>query len=358
MKFAVFFLAALTGLAGCQQQEPVKHHREQKPAPASAPSGVDVDSAKVDMFGALPDAAESKSNPSTPEKTALGRMLFYDVRLSKDGDLSCNGCHDLSKYGMDGKDFSTGAKGKKLTRNTPSVSDTALASAQFWDARAESVEDAVKATLLDANMMGAPGEQIATTLKAIPAYADAFKRAFPDDANPVTFDNAVKALGVFTRKLLTPSKWDRFAKGEKTALSDDEKKGFLKFVEVGCPTCHLGPLVGGTMLQKLGKEKPWPDQKDKGRSEVTKSPSDDMMFEVPSLRNVAETAPYFHDASARSLEDAVKSMASYQLNKELGDEDVKSIATWLRTLTGSIPAEYQKPPELPAPAGKPAKGKH
>jgi cytochrome c peroxidase len=164
----------------------------------------------------------------------------------------------------------------------------------------------------------------------------------------------VNAIAAFTRTLLTPGSWDQFLKGEQTALTDDQKKGFTKFVDVGCPTCHVGPLVGATMFQKLGKEKPWPDQSDKGRSAVTKSPSDDMMFKVSSLRNVEHTAPYFHDASAKTLEEAVKTMATYQLAKDLSDDDVKSITAWLKTLTGTVPEGIAvKPPEYPSTAKTP-----
>jgi cytochrome c peroxidase len=196
------------------------------------------------------------------------------------------------------------------------------------------------------------GKHVVDMLKSMPGYVDAFKKAFADDADAVTFDNVGKAVGAFTRKLVTPSKWDQFSKGTDTALTDDEKKGFLKFVEVGCPTCHVGPLVGGTMFQKLGKEKPWPNQKDKGRSTVTKSPSDDMMFRVAQLRNIEHTAPYFHDASAKTLEEAIKTMANYQLAKELSDDDVKSIATWLKTLSATPPPALVAKPELPASTPK------
>jgi cytochrome c peroxidase len=241
----------------------------------------------------------------------------------------------------------------KLDRNSPTLYNAAFAFAQFWDGRSETVEDAIKGILLNPAVMAGPTEpRTIDTLKSIPAYVDAFKKAFPDDPEAVTLDNVAKALGAFTRKLVTPSKWDKFLKGDATALTEDEKKGFSKFVEVGCPNCHVGPLVGGTMYQKLGKERPWPNQKDKGRSLVTKSPSDDMMFRVPGLRNIEHTAPYFHDATGKALEESIKTMASHQLAKDLGDDDAKSIATWLKTLSGAPPADYIKKPELPASTPK------
>jgi cytochrome c peroxidase len=341
-------LACALALFACEEQKAPYRAPKKMEAPA-APRGIVIDSAKLALFGALPDSADVKTNPGTPEKIALGRMLYYDARLSKNQDLSCNTCHDLDKHGVDGKAFSEGHRGVKLARNTPTLYNAALGFVQFWDGRSESVEDAIKVILLDPAVMAGPTEpRTLGTLKSIPAYVEAFKKAFPDDTEALTLDNTAKALGAFTRKLVTPSRWDKLVKGDNAALSEDEKNGFLKFVEVGCPNCHVGALVGGTMYQKLGKEKPWPNQNDKGRSLVTKSASDDMMFKVPGLRNVERTAPYFHDASAKTLEESIKTMGNHQLAKELGEDDVKSIATWLRTLTGVAPAELIKKPELPA----------
>ncbi len=339
--------------AGCEN-EPVKHTKHVAAAPA-APTGVVVDAAKLSLFAALPDKAPPGSNnPPSDEKVSLGRALYYDARLSKSEALSCNGCHDLAKSGVDGKDFSEGHGKKKLSRNTPTVFNAALQQSQYWDGHFETLEDATRGMLLDPAIMAEPEARLIATLKSIPGYVDAFKKAYPDAPDPVTLDGTVKALAAFTRTLLTPAPWDQFLKGTQTALTDEQKKGFTEFVDVGCPTCHVGPLVGATMFQKLGKEKPWPNQADKGRSTVTKSPSDDMMFKVSSLRNIELTAPYFHDASGKSLEDAVKQMASHQLAKELSDDDVKSIVAWLKSLSGSVPEGLQtKPPEFPSTAKTP-----
>jgi len=345
------FAIAILASSACSR-ESAEHHSRKK-LDTSAPVGVEIDSAKLAMYAPLPDVADSKANPVTDEKAFLGRMLFYDQRLSTAQDLSCNSCHKLDDYGADGRDFSLGHKGKKLSRNSPTIYGAALGFTQFWDGRAETVEDAVKGILLDPDVMAESNERrITDTLGSMPEYAAAFKLAFPDAESPVTLENTTKALGAFIRRLLTPSKWDRFLKGEKAALDDSEKKGFLKFVEVGCPTCHVGPLVGGTMYQVLGKEKAWPNQKDKGRSSVTKSPSDDMTFKVPQLRNIERTAPYFHDASSSSLDSAVKTMAEYQLKKEISAEDAGSIVTWLKTLTGTIPSEFIRKPTLPTSTAK------
>lgn len=345
------FAIAILASSACSR-ESAEHHSRKK-LDISAPAGVEIDSAKLAMYAPLPDVADSKDNPVTDEKAFLGRMLFYDQRLSKAQDLSCNSCHKLDEFGADARDFSLGHKGKKLSRNSPTVYGAALEFAQFWDGRAATLEDAIKGILLDPDVMAEPNERrITDTIGSMPEYAAAFKLAFPDVENPITLDDTAKALGAFVRRLQTPSKWDRFLKGDKAALDDSEKKGFLKFVEVGCPTCHVGPLVGGTMYQVLGKEKPWPNQKDKGRSSVTKSPSDDMTFKVPQLRNIERTAPYFHDASSNSLDGAVKTMAEYQLKKEISAEDAGSIVIWLKTLTGTVPSEFIRKPNLPTSTAK------
>lgn len=336
-------------LVACSKSDVPEHHRQKISDLAPAPSGVEVDSAKLSLFSALPTAFESKANPTSDDKVGLGRLLYHDARLSKAGDVSCNTCHDLAKYGADEHDLSAGTGGKKAERNSPTTLNAAGEFAEFWDGRSETIEDAAKAHLLEPAVMGMDEKHVVAA--ASTAYADAFKKAFPDDDNAVTLENVAKAIGAFERKLVTPGKWDAFLKDDKSALTDDEKKGFLKFVEVGCPTCHVGPLVGGTMYQKLGKERPWPDQKDKGRSRVTKLASDDMMFKVAQLRNIEHTGPFFHDASAKTLEEAVKIMAAYQLNKDLSDDDVKSIASWLRTLNGTLDAALAKAPDVPAPVG-------
>jgi cytochrome c peroxidase len=335
------FLGVLA-LGGCGKEAEPEHHRKKITAVAPPP-GVEVDTAKLSMFAALPAAFDSKTNPTTEERVALGRTLFHDPALSKDRKVSCNTCHDLSNSGADGMDFSTTSGGKKTERNTPTVLDAAGQFAQFWDGRSETVEQGTVVHVVEMMAMQ-DDKHVVGAVKAVPAYGEAFKKAFPDDAEALTADNVAKALGAFERRLVTPSKWDGFLKGDQAALADDAKKGFLKFVEVGCPTCHVGPLVGGTMFQKLGKEKPWPNAKDKGRSAVTKAPSDDMMFKVAQLRNVEHTGPYFHDASAKTLEDAVKTMASYQLGKDLSDPDVASIVVWLKTLTAPLDAELAKKP--------------
>jgi cytochrome c peroxidase len=156
-----------------------------------------------------------------------------------------------------------------------------------------------------------------------------------------------KAIGAFERKLVTPSRWDKFLKGDQAALTDEEKAGFNTFMNAGCQTCHSGTLLGGNLYQKLGVMKPYPDASDPGRAGVTKNDAEKMMFKVPSLRNIEKTGPYFHNGKVGALEQAIGQMADYQTGKPLTPSDVKAIAAFLKTLTGAIPADYIKEPALP-----------
>ncbi len=309
---------------------------------------VNVESSRLAMFAPLPKVVEAAGNPLTEEKIGLGRMLYYDARLSKGHDISCNSCHKLDQYGVDEEPTSSGHKGLKGDRNSPTVYNAAGHVAQFWDGRAPTVEEQAKGPVLNpVEMAMASHKQVVATLKSIPEYKAAFQTAFPGEKDPVTFDNMARAIGAFERRLLTPARWDRFLEGDRTALTSQEKTGLLKFLETGCQTCHFGPYVGGMTFQKLGLVKAWPNTKDAGRFAVTKQEADRMMFKVPSLRNIEKTGPYYHDGSVPTLEAAVKAMGEHQLGKTLTDADTAAIVAYLKSLTGEIPHDYIKPPALP-----------
>jgi cytochrome c peroxidase len=301
---------------------------------------------------AVPEVVKADANPITPEKIALGRMLYYENRISLSQSISCNTCHALDKYGIDPRTqnaTSEGHNGQFGGRNSPTVYNAAGHIAQFWDGRAADVEAQAQGPVLNPVEMAMPDpEYVIKVLKSIPGYVDAFKAAFPGEADPVTYDNFGKAVGAFERKLTTPGKWDQFLGGDTAALSDAEKSGLATFVSAGCITCHMGTYLGGQMYQKTGLIQPWPNQKDQGRFDVTKNDADKMMFKVPSLRNIARTAPYFHDGSVADLGEAVRLMATHQLGKDLSDADVDSIVTFLNALTGQIPVDYIAKPDLPA----------
>lgn len=307
-----------------------------------------VDPGRLKLFAPLPAVVAADSGPPTEEQIALGRMLFYEPRLSRSQKISCNSCHTLSKYGVDGEPTSEGHKGQRGDRNSPTVYNAAAQFVQFWDGRSPNVEDQAKGPVLNPMEMGMPSDKFAlTVLKSMPEYVEAFKKAFPGDKDPVTWDNLGKAIGAFERKLFTPSRWDKFLQGDQTALSSEEKIGLNTFLDVGCQSCHAGALLGGNMYQKLGAMKPYPDSSDPGRFRVTNNEADRMFFKVPMLRNVEKTAPYFHNGKVPTLEQAVTEMGEYQLGKTLTPQQVSAIITFLKTLTGDLPADYIREPALP-----------
>jgi cytochrome c peroxidase len=306
-----------------------------------------VDRTLLKRFAPLPSDVPSASNPFTDTKIDLGRRLYYEPRLSKNQKLACNSCHLLDRFGVDNQPTSAGFKNQKGDRNSPTVYNAAGHVAQFWDGRAATVEEQAKGPVMNPVEMAMPSkEYVLQVLKSIPQYEQDFRKAFPGQSDPITYDNMALAIGAFERKLVTPSRWDKFLAGDDNALTSAEKTGFEKFVETGCAGCHGGAYVGGAMYSKLGIAKPWPNQKDLGRFNVTKKESDKLVFKAPSLRNIEKTGPYFHDGSVATLDKAIELMAEYENGKKLGPADVQSIATFLKALTGTVPADYIKPPKM------------
>jgi cytochrome c peroxidase len=243
---------------------------------------------------------------------------------------------------------SLGIHNQQGSRNAPTTYHAAGHLSQFWDGRAPNVEEQAKGPILNPREMGMTnGKQVETVLTAIPGYVDAFAKAFPDAKQPLSYDNVGKAIGAFERGLFTPSRWDDYLKGDPSALTAREKEGLRLFTNLGCMVCHTGEYVGGSMYEKLGVVEPWPNQNDKGRGSITSSDGDAMTFKVPSLRNVAMTAPYFHDGSAKTLSDAVRMMARHQLGEELEDDEAEALVAWLSALTGPLPKDYIAAPKLP-----------
>jgi cytochrome c peroxidase len=283
--------------------------------------------------------------PDTSSLIQLGKKLFHDEALSSDGTVSCHSCHDLQRHGADGQRVSPGVGGKMGLRNAPTVVNTALQFRQFWDGRAATLEEQVEGPLLNPAEMGlASTDDLVSRLRARTDYRDAFAQAFIDTPQPITFDNYASAIAAFERTLVTRSRWDDFLDGDRDALTREEKRGLRVFLNSGCMVCHTGPLLGGSTFERVGVEEPWPNQTDTGRMRVTNDPADLMMFKVPTLRNVAETAPYFHDGSAGSLEEAIEKMARHQLGLTLSPTDIASIATWLQSLSGHLGSAATSPP--------------
>lgn len=316
----------------------------------------EVNRAMLGMFQPIMEAAENPANPLSAEKIDLGRMLYYDTRLSKNRTVSCNSCHDLASFGDDGLATSKGIGGQLGGRSAPTVYNAAIHIAQFWDGRAADVEAQAVGPILNPIEMGMPDEKyVISLLKSIPGYVEAFAKAFPEETEPVTYANVGKAIGAFERKLMTPSRFDDFLKGDEGALTDGEKHGLNLFVTTGCTVCHNGMGVGGHLYQKLGLVKEWPT-KDLGRFEATKNEADKYFFKVPSLRNITETAPYLHDGTVATLEEIVSKMAEFQLGRTLSAEDTKSIVSFLGALKGRIDESFVKQPELPADGPDTPKG--
>ncbi len=286
------------------------------------------------LFGTLPNAMPGSEN-DTPERIELGKKLYFETRLSVNNTQSCNTCHNLETAGVDNKPVSPGAiEGRVGTRNSPTVFNAGFQFVQFWDGRAKDLREQAEGPILNPNEMAMPdAKTVEKTIAAIPEYKELFANAFPNEKNPITYHNITEAIAAFERTLISKSRYDRWITGEKDALTTEEKIGLKTFIEVGCITCHTGPLFGGNIYQKMGLVKPYSNQKDLGRYEVTKLESDKFMFKVAMLRNVALTWPYFHDGAVNSLEEAVKIMADINLGKTLTEEQTKYIVAFLKALT-------------------------
>ena len=342
--------ALLLLAAACGQEAPPADPAQDA---ATTPVGNGPDRAALQerartIFGTLPAEAVNPANPVTDAKISLGRMLYYDTRLSKNHDVSCNSCHGLGTYGVDNEATSPGHRGQRGARNSPTVYNAAFHLAQFWDGRAADVEEQAKGPVLNPIEMAMPDEAtVVRTLRSIPDYPPRFAAAFPGEAEPLTYDNMARAIGAFERRLVTPGRFDAFLAGDLDALSDQEVVGLATFVEVGCITCHVGPAVGGSMYQKLGLIEPYPTE-DEGRSAVTGNEADRGVFKVPSLRNVEKTGPYFHDGSVATLDEAIRLMGRHQLGQTLTNRQASAIRAFLLSLTGELPADYVARPTLPA----------
>ena len=282
------------------------------------------------------------------EKIDLGKKLFYDKTLSKNGTISCNSCHNLSTFGVDNKSVSEGDTKELGVRNSPTVIYSSLHAMQFWDGRAKNVEEQAKGPLLNPVEHSIPNEAfLEKKLRSIPEYQALFKKAYPKDKEPITFDNLANAIGAFERKLIPKSKFDDYLDGNESALNDQQKKGLNSFIDNGCITCHGGVALGGQMFQKFGvygdySKMTGSKKLDRGLYDISKKEGDQFLFKVPSLRNVEKTAPYFHDGSVTSLKESIKIMGKLQLNKDIPDNEVNDMVAFLKTLTADADARYKK----------------
>jgi len=287
--------------------------------------------------------------------------LYFDPRLSSTGTASCNSCHNVMLGGDDNRPVSFGVHGKLGPRSAPSVWNAAFLTVQFWDGRAASLEEQAKGPVTNPIEMGMPDwDTVIKRLQAIPGYQPMFEKAFFAEKAPLNADNAAKAIAAYERTLITPnSPYDRYVQGDKKALTGQQVKGMELVAELGCLSCHSGANFSGAN-QEMGKgffmkfptfpgseyDVKYELLKDPGRFEVTKKEADKHLWRVPTWRNIALTAPYFHNGAVPTLDEAVKVMAKTQLNKDLNDAQVIAIVAFLESLTGEF--SEQTLPRLPA----------
>ncbi len=300
----------------------------------------------------LPDRApEPADNPTTPAKVALGKMLYHEPRISANGVVSCNSCHNVMGGGDDNRSGSIGVRDQVGGRSAPTVWNSAFNSVQFWDGRAPSLEAQAKGPVTNPGEMGMKSwDEVIARLKAMPGYTEAFAAAF-GAGDTVTVDNFAKAVAAYERTLITPnSPYDQYVKGNKAALTDQQVRGMNTFAEVGCVQCHSGAAFNGPQLpegtgffmkfplyQNGVMEARYNFSADNGRFDVTGNEADRHAFKVPTLRNVALTAPYFHNGTVKTLQDAVMVMGKVQLNKDLTEQQISDITAFLNALTGEFP---------------------
>lgn len=316
------------------------------------------------MNDALPKVPPTpKDNPTTPAKVKLGAQLFFDPRLSKDGTVSCNSCHNVMFNGTDSLRTSAGVGAQRGGRNSPTVWNAAYMSVQFWDGRAPSLEEQAKGPLTNPIEMAMPNHQLVIKrIEEVPEYRETFKKVF-GGADPLTIDNVAKAIAAYERTLITPnSAFDRYRRGDKKALTEQQLRGYQVANTVGCFSCHSGANFAGPNLPEgTGFYQQFPKfekneyiskygfKKDLGRYEATKQSEDKHMWRVPTWRNIALTAPYFHNGSVDTLDEAVKIMARTQLDKELSTREAEDIVAFMNSLTGEFPK--QEMPRLPGTSG-------
>ncbi len=304
------------------------------------------------MFSPIPmEAPEIEGNAATKVKVELGKMLYFEPRLSRSALISCNTCHNVGLGGADYQETSTGHGWKKGPRNAPTVLNSVFNVAQFWDGRAKDLAEQAKGPVQAGVEMNNTPENVVKNLKSMPAYVDLFKQAFPGEADPVTFDNMAKAIEVFEATLITPNaRFDKYLKGDQAALNEDEKMGLSLFMQHDCVSCHSGVNMGGDDYYELGVvEMPRKEilAGDKGRFAVTQAEGDEFTFKSPSLRNIELTPPYFHSGVVWDLTEAVAVMNDSQLGADLSAEEIDKITAFLKSTTGEQPVVEH--PVLPAP---------
>ncbi|MBW4974507.1 cytochrome-c peroxidase [Roseovarius mucosus] len=304
-----------------------------------------------ELFAPLPSTIPAlNDNVITEDKIDLGKALFFDPRMSASGVFSCNSCHNLATGGDDNMETSIGHAWQKGPRNSPTVLNAVFNEAQFWDGRAADLAEQAKGPVQAGVEMANTPENVVATLMSMPQYIDWFTASFPEEENPVSFDNFAKAIEAYEATLITPSPFDAFLNGDDAALSDGQKAGLQLFIDKGCSSCHNGINLGGNgyypfgLIEKPGADVLPPD--DRGRFAVTETADDSYVFRAAPLRNIDQTAPYFHSGKVWDLKVAVQIMGTSQLGEEINDAEADQIVAFLGALTGKMPEVTY--PVLPA----------
>jgi cytochrome c peroxidase len=329
-------------------------------APAQGMSDADLRDNALALFEPIPmNPPALEGNVATRARIDLGAQLFFDPRISRSGIFSCNSCHNVGMGGVDGLETSIGHGWQKGPRNAPTVLNAVFNIAQFWDGRAPDLAAQAKGPVQAGVEMNNTPDRVEATLRSMPGYVEAFAEAFPAEDDPISFDNMARAIEAFESTLITPNaRFDQFLLGDDGALTEQEKRGLLAFIDEGCAACHAGVNMGGQEYYPFGvMEKPGADVLpvgDVGRVAVSETATEDYVFRAGPLRNIALTAPYFHSGTVWELEDAVRVMSASQLGVELSDSEVADITAFLHTLTGEQPqVDYPMMPVRTADTPKP-----
>ena len=350
-KFVVGLLA-VGAIASCSQK---KSETVKNPVPVVVPPPAPV----LQPRTGEPVKPITAPNVADQAMVDLGKKLFFDPRLSKSGFISCNSCHNLSMGGSDNLKSSIGHKWNQGPINAPTVLNSSLNLAQFWDGRAKDLKEQAGGPISNPGEMSFTHDLAVGVLQSIPAYVDEFKKVYKVDT--IDIDKVTTAIAAFEETLATPnSRFDKWLNGDDSAITKEELAGYELFKSSGCTACHNGAAIGGNSFQKMGVVQPYKSKSAAvGRFAVTKVNADRFQFKVPTLRNVELTYPYFHDGAAPTMSKAVEIMGQVQLGKTYTPEENASIVAFLKTLTGDQPSFVlpQLPPSSdttpsPQPFGK------